>query len=94
MVADGPEVVDMVGLALVNAKHEGAVVTGDDDDGVFSLFRLVQDLEDLADGVVRLHDKIAVDAVVGLAFKLVTGDDRFVRRGQREIEKEGLLGLR
>ena len=65
----------------------------DDDDGVFSLFRLVQDLEDLADGVVRLHDKIAVDAVVGLAFKLVTGDDRFVRRGQRAIEKEGLLGF-
>ncbi len=94
VIANGAEVFDMVRLAFVDAEHEGTVVTGHDDDGVVGLLGLVQDLEDLADGIVRLHDKVAVDAVVGLAFELVTGDDRLVRRGQREIEKEGLLGLR
>ena len=91
VIANGAEVFDMVRLAFVDAEHEGAVVTGHDDDGVVGLLGLVQDFEDLADGIVGLNHEVAVDTVLGLAFEPGAGNDRFVWRSQREIEKEGFL---
>ena len=91
VIANGAEVFDMVRLAFVDAEHEGAVVTGNDDNGVVGLLGLVQDFEDLADGIVGLNHEVAVDTVLGLAFEPGAGNDRFVWRSQREIEKEGFL---
>ena len=43
------------------------IVAGEDDEGIFTEFGFIQSGEDFADGIVGLHDKVAVVAKAAFA---------------------------
>ena len=51
------------------------IVAGEDDEGIFTEIGFIQSGEDLADGVVGLHDKVAVGAKGTFALPLGRGED-------------------
>ena len=71
----------------------GAVVGGVDDDGVVGDAEVVELLEQLADHAVMLDHAVGVDALAGLAERLLLqmGEDVHARRV--EPDEERLVGL-
>ena len=72
----------------------GAVVAGEDEQGVLVESCVLQGLIDLADNIVELHDKISVITVAAFAFECFAWNPGAVGDGGGVIEEEGLLGLR
>ena len=71
----------------------GAVVTGEDEQGVLIQSGVLQGLIDLADDVVELHDKITVIAVAAFAFEGFRWNPGAVGDGGGVVEEEGLVGV-
>ena len=69
----------------------GAIIAGEDDDGVVRLAGFVQRLHDFANGPVCFDQKIGVFADAGDAVELAPRRDRRVRRRHWEIKEEWLL---
>ena len=68
----------------------GAVVAGEDQQRVFRQPLLVEGGHDFPDHPVDFADEIAVQARPAAADESLVGDDRRVRRGQRQVEEEGV----
>ena len=75
----------------------GAVVAGEEDEGVFGEVEALKGFEELSDNVVELEDEVAVRAGVGFAFEIVGGKGGEVD-GLGGVEEEewlerGFLGV-
>lgn len=68
----------------------GAVIAGEEDEGVLSEVEALECFEELSDNVVELEDEVAVRAGVGLAFEIVGGKGGKVDGLGGVEEKEGL----
>ena len=69
----------------------GAVVGGEDNEGVVVELVVFDCLENFANAGVQLFDDVAEGAVLGLALPFRVGLSREVGRRPRQIEKEGLV---
>ena len=81
------------GTAAVFAiAQPGAVVGGEDDEGILLQAILLQGLEHLAHRPVDFFDNIPIEPLPGTSGKTRSGKDRNVRHGMRQIEEEGRPG--
>ena len=87
-------IVDMVRLAVTVAVHVGAVVRREDHQRVVARPDPIHGREHLPDGIVHLRHEVAVLAESGPAAKARVRLCRLVRRGQRQVEEEGIRGPR
>ena len=70
----------------------GTVVTGDDEERILELASLFQRIYDHANVGIDLGDEVAVLAGAAASDELLGGHPRPMRRWQREVKEEGLVG--
>ena len=74
--------------------RRAAVVAGDDDEGIVGEALFFEFVQQLADGVVGLHDEVGVVIEAAFALPFLGGNDGGVGGGEGEIEEEGFAGPR
>jgi hypothetical protein len=80
------------GFAGVMAVGDpGAVIGGEENEGMIGDLGGIQGIEDFADGPIEFHHDVAVEAGAGFILEPVTAEERHVRHRVREIEEEGLI---
>jgi len=85
-------IVAMLGEGLVVGAGRAAVVAGDHDDRVVGDTAFLERGDDLANGVIGLHDEVGIQADAAFALPLLARQDGRVRRVQRQVEEEGFVG--
>lgn len=77
--------------ALFFFLEPGAVIAGEDDEGVGVEVEFFEGGEDLGGGPVEFLDDVAVEAAFGFAEEVFAGSDGEVGHGVGEVEEEGVV---